>query len=323
MVEYQNFVGIDIGKFNFVVAIHGQGITKEYENTTDDITKFLDEYKDILSNSLIVMEPTGGYELELLYTLCDRNYAVHRSDTSKVKKFIESYGNGAKTDELDAKALAHYGQERYKTLALFLPQSKQALELFRLSRRKNDLKKILVAEKNRLQAPSSKAIHNSCKNMIRVIDKQISMITEQIQETIDSDPILKEKQKVLKTIPGIGDAVSSELLILLPELGNQMTRRTIASLAGLAPRANDSGKFKGYRRTGHGRSGVKPYLFLAAMAARNSKSHLKEFYERLIAKGKKKMVALTALMRKIIVIANAKLKALVSKGEPRTIMASI
>jgi transposase len=96
-------------------------------------------------------------------------------------------------------------------------------------------------------------------------------------------------------------------LILLPELG-QIDRRKIASLAGVAPRANESGKFVGYRRTGKGRCGVKPILFMAAMASRNSKSELKVFYEDLIKRGKKKMVALTALMRKILVIANARLK---------------
>jgi len=312
MIEYQNYIGIDIGKFNFVVAVYNRSVTKEYENTADGIAKFLNDYKAILSNSLIVMEPTGGYETELLYILCDRNYATHRADTRKVKKFIESYGNGAKTDVLDAKALAHYGQERGKTLTLFLPQSMKSLELFRLAQRRNDLNKMLVAEKNRFKLPSSKTIQISCKNMVKVLSKQISAITEQIKVIIDADPILKEKQKILKTIPGIGNIIGSELLILLPELGGQMTRRTIASLAGLAPRAKDSGKFKGYRRTGHGRSGIKPLLFLAAMAARNSKSHLKEFYEKLLARGKKKMVALTALMRKILVIANAKLKALAS-----------
>ena len=94
---------------------------------------------------------------------------------------------------------------------------------------------------------------------------------------------------------------------MLPELGT-LCRRKIAALAGVAPRANDSGKFMGYRRTGYGRNGIKPILFLAAMAARNSKTHLKEFYEKLISNGKKKMVALTALMRKILVIANARIK---------------
>nr|WP_232505600.1 transposase [Legionella clemsonensis] len=106
---------------------------------------------------------------------------------------------------------------------------------------------------------------------------------------------------------------ANELLVLLPELGT-LSRRQIASLAGVAPIANESGTYKGYRATGHGRSAIKPILFMAAMAARNSNSSLKTFYHRLVNSGKKKMVAITALMRKIIVIANARLKPLVTGG---------
>ena len=121
--------------------------------------------------------------------------------------------------------------------------------------------------------------------------------------------------KVLKTIPGIGEITAQELLALMPELGS-LTRRQAASLAGVAPRANESGKFKGYRSTGRGRESVKPSLFLSAMAARNSKSELKTFYENLMKRGKKKMVAVTALMRKIIVIANARLKEIAINDSP-------
>ena len=124
---------------------------------------------------------------------------------------------------------------------------------------------------------------------------------------IEQTPSLKEKKRILKTVPGIGNIIANELIILLPELG-QLSRREIASLVGVAPRSNDSGTLRGYRRTTHGRAGVKPLLFLAAMAARNSNSSLKTFYEGLLTRGKIKMVALVALMRKIIVIANARIK---------------
>ncbi len=253
------------------------------------------------------METTGGYELELIYFLLHNEYKVHRADTRKVKSFIRSFGSSAKTDALDAKALALYGYERGDKLSLFELQSVDAIELFQLVQRRKDLKGSLVAEKNRLKAPTGNLIKNSIAAMINVLTEQLQVITDKIQAMISSNKELNDKCNMLKTIPGIGDIIAFELLILLPELGI-LCRRTISSLAGLAPRANDSGKFSGYRRTGYGRGGVKPMLFLAAMAARNSKTPLKEFYEKLIAKGKKKMVALTALMRKIIVIANARLK---------------
>ena len=168
-------------------------------------------------------------------------------------------------------------------------------------------RKILVAEKNRSKGPKSGPIQDSCAIVIQTVEEQIKLISAKIEGLIKQDPVLQERQKVLMTIPGVGKIVSQELLSLMPELGT-LNRKQAACLAGLAPRANDSGKYQGYRSTGHGRQGVKPMLFLAAMAARSSNSSLKEFYNNLTNRGKKKMVALTALMRKIIVIANAKLK---------------
>ena len=308
MAQYHNFIGIDIGKFNFVVSVHGHNDTKEYENSSSGIGEFFSDYAGVLDNSLCILETTGGYEIAVLYSLCSHKCAVHRADTRKVKNFIRSFGNAAKSDQLDAKALAKYGFERQGSLEPFQPPSAKALELFQLIQRRCDLKQMLVAEKNRVQAAATpQMIKDMCNKIIKVLSEQIEAITSHIKEVISSDPVMKEKYETLKTIPGVGEVTAFSLIILLPELG-QLTRRQIASLAGLAPMANDSGRFRGYRKTGHGRSGVKPALFMAAMAARNSNSQLKEFYEKLIARGKKKMVALTALMRKIIVIANARVR---------------
>lgn len=307
MTLYNNFVGVDIGKFSFVVAIQGQKQVKEYDNDSSGIKSFIKDYQKYLSQGLCILETTGGYEMRLVLTLCEAGYSVHRANTRKVKHFIRSLGNSAKTDKLDSKALALYGYERGARLECFTPQSQQALALYELVQRRQDLKRLLVAEKNRLKAPRANLVQESCRVMIETIQQQVQLITEQINAFIERDSELKSKKEILKSIPGIGDITANELLVLLPELGT-LSRRQIASLAGVAPVANDSGTFKGYRATGHGRSDIKPILFMAAMAARNSNSSLKSFYNRLIEAGKKKMVALTALMRKIIVIANARLK---------------
>lgn len=309
MTLYNNFVGVDIGKFRFVVAVHGHKQTKEYDNDVSGIQLFLKDYQRYLSKGLCVLETTGGYEMRLVLMLCELGYCVHRANTRKVKHFIHSFGNAAKTDKLDGKALALYGYERGDRLECFTPQSKQALALYELVQRRHDLKRLLVAEKNRLKAPRAHLVQDSCRAMIETITQQIQLITEQTNTLIEQNPELKAKKETLKSIPGIGDITANELLVLLPELGT-LSRRQIASLAGVAPIANESGTYKGYRATGHGRSDIKPILFMAAMAARNSNSSLKSFYNRLIDAGKKKMVALTALMRKIIVIANARLKSL-------------
>ncbi|MDN3030233.1 MAG: transposase [Candidatus Tisiphia sp.] len=115
----RSFISLDIRKFNFVVAIHGKKETKEYENNFNGIADFIKDYKENLSSALCILETTGGYEMEILVTLCTQTIAVHRANTRKVKNFIRSFGNAAKIDSLDAKALALYGFERYERLELF------------------------------------------------------------------------------------------------------------------------------------------------------------------------------------------------------------
>lgn len=247
--------------------------------------------------------------------LCNKRISAHRANTRKVKNFIRSFGKDVKTDVLDAKALALYGYERSSRLELFVAKSDDELELYQLVLRRQDLMKILIAEKTRLQGPNTKFIKVSCKFMIDTISDQIKLITDQISSLIESNTTLNPKKEILKSIPGIGDSSAAQLLILLPELG-ALNRKQIAALTGLAPRSNDSGTYRGYRSVMNGRDSIKPILFMVAMAARRSKTELRYFYEKLVSKGKKKMVALTALMRKIIVIANAKIRDFIK--QPKT-----
>ena len=314
MKTYHNFIGIDIGKFNFAVAVYNNKETREFENNPEGIAKFFECYNSKLRESLCVLETTGGYEIELLVTLCNNNISVHRASTRKVKNFIRSFGNDAKTDILDAKALALYGAERKDKLQLFVPKSTNDIELYQLAMRKQDLIKMLIAEKTRLQGPNIEFTKASCQFMIDAISDQIKLIANQISSLIEGNMDLNSKKETLKTISGVGDNSAGQLLILLPELGT-LNRKQIAPLTGLAPRSNDSGTYRGYRSIMNGRDNIKPILFMVAMAARRSKSEFKIFYEKLISRGKKKMVALTALMRKIIVIANAKIRDLISQSK--------
>lgn len=314
MKTYHNFIGIDIGKFNFVVAVYNTKATQEFENNSEGIMSFLLYYNSILNESLCILETTGGYEMELLMILYNNKIPVHRASTRKVKNFIRSFGNDAKTDILDAKALALYGSERKDKLTLFVPKSNSDLELYQLAMRKQDLIKMLIAEKTRLQGPNIKFTKVSCKFMIDTISDQIKLITNQISSLIEGNTVLNSRKETLKTISGIGESSAGQLLILLPELGT-LNRKQIASLTGLAPKSNESGTYRGYRSIMNGRDNIKPILFMVAMAARRSKSIFKVFYEKLISRGKKKMVALTALMRKIIVIANAKIRDLINQSK--------
>lgn len=140
MTLYNNFIGIDIGKFNLFVAVHGIKEVKEYTNDKGGIKKFTQDLKSHFINALCVLEATGGYETEVLLALVQKGIAVHRANSRKVKNFIRSFGDIAKTDSLDAKSLATYAFERSDRLELFKPQSKLALELYDLVARRNDLK---------------------------------------------------------------------------------------------------------------------------------------------------------------------------------------
>jgi len=240
--------------------------------------------------------------------LPDNNYNIHRADTRKVKNFIRSFGQHAKTDNLDAKALSLYGYERQDRLSLYQKVDKNHEELKLLVERRQDLKQMLVQEKNRFQAPLNKAIQAGIKAVISCFEEQINNVEESINKIIDVNKDLSRKREILMTVPGIGPTTAASLLGLLPELG-QLNRKQVASLCGVAPYAQQSGAKSGYRRTFGGRRNLRPILFMAAMGARRKKeSELASFSERLTKNGKKPMVALVAIMRKIVVIANARIK---------------
>jgi transposase len=288
---YQHFVGIDISKNEFAVALHGKNKAHTYSNNSEGFENFFAAFETTLKQGLIVLETTGGYELALIHYLQALQCAIHRANTRKVKHFIRSFGRLAKTDAIDAQALAQYGFERHASLDLFQVNSQQ--KLLKLVQRRIELKQMLVQEKNRRQAPDQ-------SELMKSIEKDIDMIYK-------ADSVLMEKKNVIKEIKGIGNIIATELIALLPELGT-INRKKIASLSGLAPHPNESGKKIGYRSTRGGRTEIKPILFMAAMTASRSNSKLGDFYKNLLKNGKKKMVALTALMRKIIVIANAKMR---------------
>ena len=307
---YQKTIGIDIGKFTFVVALNATRHTKEYQNDAKGFEDFLDDYRQDISNCLVVLETTGGYEKALTRFLILKNIAVHRCDTRKVKNYIRSIGKLGKSDSIDARGLADYGFERQDKLVLYTPLDDNSDYLLKLAQRRVDLKRMMAQEKNRKQAPDQRGLSSSFEAVLNVLKEEISKVDSEIEQRIMQSERIKQRYEVLQTIAGIGHVTAVMLLILLPELGT-VNRRAIASLAGLAPHPNESGNKIGYRRTRGGRQDIKPIMFMAALAGSISKdTDISRFYNRLIKSGKKKMVALTAVMRKQIIIANAKLKEL-------------
>lgn len=256
---------------------------------------------------LAVCEPTGGYEILLLERLLAAGIACHRADTLKVKAFIRSFGTLAKTDVLDARALALYGRERWAGLALFAMADADQRALSALVARRCDLVGLKVAETNRAKTPARQAIRTSCQDMLRTIERQIGRIEAAIEALLRDCPALRRRVTVMQTLPGIGPRTATALAATMPELG-QLCRRKAAALAGLAPHPRDSGTISGYRKMRGGRPNVRASLFMAALAASRADGPLRAFYKRLIENGKKPIVAIAAIMRKIIVILNARIR---------------
>lgn len=306
-MAYQCFIGIDIGKNEFVAALHGESQVKCYPNTPQGNAAFLEDYKTVLGNALVVLESTGGYEKEVLELLTEQQIFTHRADTRKVKSFIRSYGQKGKTDKIDALALASYAYERQAVLELYKPNALNQERLRALEERRSDLKRMLVQEKNRSKSPLCRHSLKSIQTVIKCLENQLEAISMEMNKIVENDKLMSKKKATLKSIPGIGDITAATLLALVPELGH-LNGKQMASLCGLAPYPKQSGTKTWYSRTSGGRRNMRPILYLAAMGARRTKTSLSDFYERLIKAGKKKLVALVALMRKIVVIANAKIR---------------
>jgi transposase len=304
---YQNFVGIDIGKNEFAAALYGEKLVRFYPNESSGFESFLEDFGPAVTNSLVVLESTGGHEIAILNVLSGRGICSHRADTRKVKSFIRSFGQKGKTDKIDALGLAQYGHERQLLLKPFKPNEDTQIKMKFFEERRLDLRQMLVQEKNRLKSPGNAPVRSSIESVISLLEKEIKQISMQLTEIILANEELSKKNELLQTIPGIGEKTASSLLALVPELGS-LNGKQIASLCGVAPFPKQSGTKTWYSRTSGGRRNMRPLIYLAAMGASRTKTDLGEFYKRLLGAGKKKLVALTALMRKIVVIANAKIR---------------
>ena len=312
--NFNYFIGIDVSKDK--IDINHFGKNSCISNNKTCINKFIrslriemEKSKSNLEETLVVIDLTGGYEAVATERFHKFGFKVHRAEGRKVKAFARSIGQSAKTDVLDSKLLAFYGKKLWENLRLFNPKDDTFEEIKSLVNRQADLKQILQQEKNRIKSPANtqKTIKNSHNKLIKLLETEISSLGEKINNMIKENRILSQKKNILTEQKGISDITANILLAQLPELG-KANRREIASLTGVAPFARDSGKYAGYRKTGKGRPTVKKALFIVTLVAIRYDEKFKAFYERLLKKGKKKMVAITAVMRKIIVALNTRIK---------------
>lgn len=294
------YVGIDVSKDSFDVACDPPGIKLSLPNDTQGRRRLLEALEGH-SVALIVMEATGGYERDLVAELLGGGHEVVVANPRQVRDFARGVGQLAKTDPMDARILA-----RFANVVQPKPRprpSEQTTTLAELVTRRRQLNDLLTQERNRQGMARDRRVRSSIQKVITVLEHQIKHLDKLLRDNIESDDGLKRKDEIVQSVKGVGPATSAMLLGHLPELGD-INRQEIASLVGLAPWDLKSGKWAGRSRIWGGRKEVRTMLYMAAMSAIRYNDAIRIFYERLIAKGKPFKVAITACMRKLLVILN-------------------
>ena len=300
----QDYVGVDMAQQSFVWAVHGVRGSSSASNDEVGFQALLDGLKG-RSIGLLVLEATGGLERALATFLLAHGVPVTVVNPRAARDFARSMGHLAKTDSIDAMALAHYAQtlaaKADQTGVLFAPPSAEVQALQTLVARRQQLLGIRTAEKNRLGG-ATRVLRESVLAVIAFLDEQIAKLDNDIDAHVEL--YFKEQNKNFETAKGVGQMTSRMVLAFMPELGAVATPRA-AKLAGLAPLNQDSGKARGKRHISGGRSMVRSALYMASLSAVRYNPVIKTFYDRLTAAGKPKKVALTACAHKLLRILNA------------------
>ena len=303
MLELKH-IGIDVSKKFFDLHILEDTQDMHFEYTAKQVKKCVNHLTR-LSVGLVVLESTGGYEIPLACELQAAGLPVAIVNPRRIRDFAKAQGQMAKTDKLDARNIANFG-------ATLQPPARKVIDgnqliLKSLSARRDQLIKMRTAEINRMEHALEKKVARSLKAILRALRKEIERVDQQIKDHIDQQPELKQKVDILKSVPGIGDITARMLVVELPELG-LINKKEIAALVGVAPMNRDSGLFKGKRMTGGGRRQVRTKLYMPTLVAIQHNPVIRQYYLKLLEKGKSKMTAVVAAMRKLIVIMNTIMK---------------
>jgi transposase len=297
-------VGIDVAKHSLDVYLASEDRSFTTTNNAAGFKQLLAALP-AADNCLVVLEATGGYQNRVVGVLVAAGHCVAVVNPRQVRDFARGLGILAKTDRLDARVIARFG-EQARPRPVQVPSEKQA-QLAELVTRRRQLIELRTAEQNRLETTTTKMVRKNIRQLIEQLDKQVRQLEEASGELVESEPELASKAALLETVPGVGPVTVTSLLVDLPELG-RLDRQQVAALVGVAPFNRDSGKFHGRRAIWGGRAAVRSVLYMAALTARRSNPLIRAFAQRLEAAGKPFKVVLTACMRKLLVILNSMLK---------------
>lgn len=296
-------VGVDTGKFQLDIYLRPLGIYFTVSNDEQGIKEAIKTLKQY-SIERIVIEATGRLEMPFIMACAKAKLPFVIANPVHIKRFAGAIGQRAKTDKLDAQLIAHYGDVIKPKLSQLKPDTMQAMS--DLVARRSQLLMMQTMEKNRLQSlPKSLAM--TIKPILTAFKNQIIKIEKKLVELIESCPEYQAKNIILQSMTGIGKIASASIISNLPELG-YMTSKQASSLVGVAPMNRESGRYKGQRKIQGGRHQVRTVLYMAMMSAIQSNPVFKETYQRLVAAGKPKKVAIIACIRKMVVILNSMLR---------------
>jgi len=302
--KHIEWIGIDVAKDSLAVYDASTAQCIEYQNNEAGIEQLCEWLKG-MPRAQAVCEATGGYEFEMAQAIDQAGVPVSIVNPRAVRDLAKGLGMLAKTDAIDARVIARYGEVVAPPRTVFASESSQALKAW-IGRRRQ-LSEMIAAEKTRRkQARGSlkNVMEDAIDEHIAWLEEQIKQLDEKIAELSECSSEQQQTKALLQSVKGVGPIISASLIALLPELG-QLNGKAIAALAGLAPYNKDSGRYRGKRRIWGGRADVRHLLFLATMNARRYSPPLRAYYEHLRAHGKEKMVAMVACARKLLVCLNA------------------
>jgi transposase len=308
------FVGVDVSKERLDVAVGRESGTYELFQVARDESGFAELVTRLFGKEieLVVLEATGGLERDVTAALAVAKLPVAVVNPRNVRDFARALGKLAKTDGIDAVALARFAEAVRPAVREIPDELTQQLEL--LTTRRKQLVQMLVGEKNRRAAlivqrslVGGARLLKSLETHIEWLEARIAELDDEMDGTIKKSPLWRENEDLLRSVKGVGPTTARMLIACLPELGT-LTRKKIAALAGVAPYNNDSGRRVGQRSIWGGRAEVRSALYMAAVTAARCNPTLRAFYDRLVNAGKAKKLALTAVMRKLLIALNAMLR---------------
>lgn len=297
----ETYVGIDVSKDRLDVHILPQDEAFAVERNGKGLALLVDRLRPLLP-SLIVVEATGGFESTTAAAVAGAGLPLVIVNPAQIRHYAQALGKRAKTDPIDAMVIARFAFDIRPALRALPDEMTQFLA--DLVARRRQIVEMMQAERQREKRAALKRVKKSIARLIAALEKELAELDSEIDDAVRGSPAWREKEDLLASVPGVGQKTARTLIAELPELGS-LDRKTVASLAGLAPYTRQSGRWKGKSMIGGGRKTVRSALFVAAMVACRYNPVLKTFYERLVHDGKPKVLAIVAVARKLLTILNA------------------